>query len=170
MLDKILALKNNQNSLNEFCSAVRQGIPSAVFGVSDAFKNYLVSILDEKVLYIVKDSITARIAVDAVNELAGKKAVYLPPKDEILLMNKAYSKDNAYARMMAFSSIDNCDVIVTTAEALMQTAPTKLYQIELQKNQDVSQSDIISKLVFMGYTRVESVFSPVCVFHCLTIL
>ncbi|MBE5736822.1 MAG: transcription-repair coupling factor [Clostridiales bacterium] len=160
MLDKILALKNNQNSLNEFCSAVRQGIPSAVFGVSDAFKNYLVSILDEKVLYIVKDSITARIAVDAVNELAGKKAVYLPPKDEILLMNKAYSKDNAYARMMAFSSIDNCDVIVTTAEALMQTAPTKLYQIELQKNQDVSQSDIISKLVFMGYTRVESVFSP----------
>ena len=86
MLDKILALKNNQNSLNEFCSAVRQGIPSAVFGVSDAFKNYLVSILDEKVLYIVKDSITARIAVDAVNELAGKKAVYLPPKDEILLI------------------------------------------------------------------------------------
>ena len=85
MLEKVLTLKEKQNSLHEFCENIRQGIPSAVFGVCDAFKNFLISILDEKVLYVVKDAMTARIAIEAVNELVGKKAVYLPPKDEILL-------------------------------------------------------------------------------------
>ena len=61
MLEKILTLKNKQNSLNEFCENIRQGIPSAVFGVCDAFKNFLISILDEKVLYVVKDAMTARL-------------------------------------------------------------------------------------------------------------
>ena len=52
MLDKILNLKNGNNSVKEFTDCVRQGIPSAVFGVTDAFKNYLLSVTDEKILYI----------------------------------------------------------------------------------------------------------------------
>ena len=48
MLEKILRLKNGDNSVKEFIDCVRQGIPSAVFGVADAFKNYMVSALDEK--------------------------------------------------------------------------------------------------------------------------
>lgn len=159
MLEKILTLKNKQNSLNEFCENIRQGIPSAVFGVCDSFKNFLISILDEKVLYIVKDAMTARLAIDEINELSGKKAIYLPPKDEILLMNKAFSKDNVYARIRALLQIQSSDVIITTAEALMQTAPTKLYDITLTKDQDISQSDLISNLVMMGYDRVDTVIS-----------
>ena len=60
MLEKILKLKERENSLSEFISCVRQGIPSAVFGVTDAFKNFMVSALNDKVLYIVKDAVTAR--------------------------------------------------------------------------------------------------------------
>lgn len=157
MLDKILALKEKQNSVNEFCSYIRQGIPSAVFGVADSFKNFLVSVLDEKVLYVVKDSISARAAIDAISELSGKKAVYIPPKDEILLMNKAFSKDNAYSRLKAFSLLQESDVVITTAEALMQTAPKKLFSIEIQKNKDVDQNEFVSSLVKMGYTRVDTV-------------
>ncbi len=159
MLNKILALKNGKNSLNEFCFNIRQGIPSAIFGVSEAFKHLLISVLDEKVLYVVKDVVTARQVVDAVKELAGKNAIYVPPKDEILLMSKAFSKDNAYARIRAFSLIEQSDVIVTTAEALMQTAPTKLYSLAINKNQEISQSLVISTLVDMGYTRVDAVSS-----------
>ena len=159
MLEKILTLKNKQNSLNEFCENIRQGIPSAVFGVCDSFKNFLISILDEKVLYIVKDAMTARLAIDEINELSGKKAIYLPPKDEILLMNKAFSKDNVYARIRALLQIQSSNVIITTAEALMQTASTKLYDITLTKDQDISQTDLISNLVMMGYDRVDTVIS-----------
>ena len=101
MLKKLLALSKRENSVNEFCSSVRQGIPLAVFGVNESFKNYLLSVLEEKVLYIVKDNLTANNSVKAINEISGKKAVYIPAKDEILLVNKAFSKDNLYSRISA---------------------------------------------------------------------
>ena len=157
MLNKILDLKNGQNSVKEFTECIRQGIPSAVFGVSDAFKNYLVSTLDEKVLYIVKDPITARAAVDAVKEIADKKAVYIPPKDEVLMSSRAFSKDSIYQRLCALTELDCADVIVTTAETLMQTAPKNLRAITLVKDQDCNQGEIISDLVSIGYQRVDSV-------------
>ena len=50
MLNKLLALKNRENSLKEFCSSVRQGIPLAVFGVNESFKNYLLSVLEDKII------------------------------------------------------------------------------------------------------------------------
>ena len=159
MLDKILSLKNGINSVREFSDCIRQGVPSAVFGVPDAFKNYLVSILSDKVLYIVKDSITARSAVSAVNEIAGKFAVYIPPKDEILLSSRAFSKDNVYARISALSNIEYADVIVTTAETLMQTVPKKMRTLSLVKDGEYSQDDAVSELVAIGYTRVDSVVS-----------
>ncbi len=159
MLDKILALSKKQNSVNDFCSSIRQGIPLAVFGVCDSFKNYLLSVLDEKVLYVVKDNITAHFAVKEVEQIAGKRAVYIPPKDEILLMNKAFSKDNAFKRIFAFSQIKDADIVVVTAETLMQTAPKTLYEINLEKEQEQNQQDVIIKLVEMGYSRVETVAS-----------
>ena len=55
MLDIILQLKDRENSVNELRSSIRQGIPSAVFGVAEPFKNYLLSAIDDKVLYIVKE-------------------------------------------------------------------------------------------------------------------
>ncbi len=162
MLDKILALSKKQNSISEFCSSIRQGIPLAVFGVCDSFKNYLLSVLDEKILYVVKDNLTAHFAVQAVNEFAGKRAVYIPPKDEILLMNRAFSKDNAYKRISAFSQIKEADIVVVTAETLMQTAPKSLYDLTLIKDKDQNQQQVIEKLVEMGYTRVDTVESRGC--------
>ncbi len=162
MLDKILALSKKQNSVNEFCSSIRQGIPLAVFGVCDSFKNYLLSVLDEKILYVVKDNLTAHFAVQAVEEFAGKKAVYIPPKDEILLMNRAFSKDNAYKRISAFFQIKDADIIVLTAETLMQTAPKVLYELIINKDQDQNQQQVVAKLVEMGYLRVDTVISAGC--------
>ena len=162
MLDKILELSKKQNSVNDFCLSVRQGIPLAVFGVCDSFKNYLLSVLDEKILYVVKDNLTAHFAVQAVNEFAGKRAVYIPPKDEILLMNRAFSKDNAYKRISAFSQIKDADIVVVTAETLMQTAPKTLYDLTLVKDQDQNQQQVIQRLVEMGYSRTETVVSAGC--------
>ena len=159
MLDKILNLKNGNNSVKEFTDCVRQGIPSAVFGVTDAFKNYLLSVTDEKILYIVKDAITARVTAQAVNELSGKKAVFIPPKDEILLINKAFSKDNTYQRIRALSEISSADIVIATAETLMQTAPKKMQTLTINKDGEISQSEVVSKLVAMGYTRVDTVVS-----------
>ena len=101
MLEKIVALRNRENSVSEFLSAIRQCIPSAVFGVSDAFKNYLVSALDEPVLYIVKDGLEASAAERAIKELTGKKTVIIPAKEETLLLTRAFSKDGLYRQLVA---------------------------------------------------------------------
>lgn len=159
MLNRILQLKNKDNSVKEFVDSVRQGIPSAVFGVSDPFKNYLVSVLEEKILYIVKDSVTARMAVEGISELSDKKVVFIPAKDEILLHRKAFSKDNAYQRIRAFSEILSADVIVATPEALMQICPKKINGLTLNKNEDYVQGDLLKTLVALGYQRQDTVTS-----------
>ena len=159
MLDIILQLKDGENSVNELRSSIRQGIPSAVFGVAEPFKNYLLSAIDDKVLYIVKDVLTARHAMDGITEISSKRVVFIPPKDEILLHNKAFSKDNAYQRIRALSEVGGADVIIATAETLMQTAPKRIYSVNVKKDQDVEQGKIVADLVKYGYERVESIVS-----------
>ncbi len=159
MLNKLLELKNRENSLSEFYSSIRQGIPLAVFGVSEPFKHYLTSLLDDKVLYIAKDILSAHSALKAVNEIAGKTAVIIPPKDELLLMTKAFSRDNSYNRISALDGIDKADVIITLPQTLMQTAPKKLYSLTLEKDCDYEQTDAIKELIKLGYQRVDTVVS-----------
>ena len=159
MLKNIINLSTKDNSVKELLSFIRQGIPSAVFGVTDAFKNYLVSVMQDKVLYIVKDSVSARYSLDGIKELCGKKVIYLPAKDETLLVSRAFSKDNAYERIVALGNLPDADVIVTTMEALMQLVPNKVEKLTFVKDGDKSQEQTLKTLVKMGYERVESVVS-----------
>ncbi len=159
MLERLLQLKEKQNSLQEFVQAVRQGIPSAAFGVTDAFKNYLVSLIPDKVLYIVKDNLTANLAKQGIEELSEKKAVIVPPKDELLLNTKAFSKDTLYARIKAISELDGADVIIATAETLMQIFPKKIHTLNFVVGADILQNETVSTLVKMGYSRQDSASS-----------
>ena len=92
MLDFLDQIKYGTNSVKEFNECIRQGIPSAVFGVSKVFKNYMVSTVDFPVLYVVKDAITAEQSVKEIKEFSGKEVVFIPPKDFNLVMLKAFSK------------------------------------------------------------------------------
>ena len=159
MLDKILDLKNRDNSVKEFTDCIRQGIPLAAFGVTDPFKNYLISVLNDKVLFVAKDGVSARQVLKGVNEISGKKAVIIPPKDELLLTVKAFSKDRLYERISALNNIADADVVIATAETLMQITPKKIKSITLKKDEDVNQREFITQLVKLGYVRVESVYS-----------
>ena len=157
MLEKIVALRNGENSVNEFLSALRQGIPSAVFGVSDAFKNYLVATVEEPVLYVVKDFLAAASAERAVRELTGKKVVYLPEKEETLVLTRAFSKDGLYKRIRAIKDIKGADVVITTAAALMQTCPKSVRTFTVSRGQTLLRDEIVAFLTETGYERTESV-------------
>ncbi len=159
MLKHLLKLNSRDNSISELNEYVRQGIPSAVFGVTDAFKNFIVSSLNEKVLYVVRDSVSAHYAVEGIIEISGKKVVFVPSKDETLLQTRAFSKDTIYQRIQALYEIENADVVVTTAEALMQTAPCRIEKLALKKDQEIEQEKVLEKLLRMGYERVERVES-----------
>ena len=159
MLDKVLQLKNNKNSVNEFLDCVRQGIPSAAFGVTDAFKNYLVSVVPDKVLLVVKDGVTAHLSAEGITELSGKKVVIIPPRDELLLNSRAFSKESTYARIKALAEIKDASVVIATAETLMQSCPKRIERLTFTKDIECDQEKAVQSLVKMGYARVEATAS-----------
>ena len=162
MLEKLYQLKQRNNSVKEFCENVRQGIPSAVFGVNEAFKNFLVTQIDSPIVYVVKDFISANVALEQIFEFSGKKAVFIPAKDEILLTGRAFSKERLYQRLTAISQMQSADVIIATPETLMQIFPKKLKGISFEINQEKDLYKTVAELVSLGYQRVENVESKGC--------
>ena len=159
MLNSILNLKNGKNSIHEFADSIRQGIPSAAFGVTDAFRCLLACSIDSPVLYVVKDYLTARFVTSEIKELSGKNVVYLPAKDEVLLPTRASSKDQAYERISAISDLNSADIIVATVEAVMQTLPKKIEKVVVKTGDTLDKMRFTEKLSLFGYTRVDSVES-----------
>ena len=133
MLNTIINLKNGKNSVNEFADSIRQGIPSAAFGVTDAFKCLLACTIDSPVVYVVKDYLTARFVTSEIAQISDKKVTYLPAKDEVLLPTRAQSKEQAYQRITAIDNLKDSQIIVATIESLMQTLPTKINKLVVKK-------------------------------------
>lgn len=156
MLKEILRFTQGKNSVSEFTDNIRQGMPLAVFGVADPFKSFLVSAIDAPVLLVVKDDITANFFANAITEISGKKTVVVPQKDEILLMNKAFSKDGVYARIVASSKIPTSDVVIATPVALMQTFLKEIKKLRFEKGKEYDLQAVIRNLVAIGYTRTET--------------
>ncbi len=157
MLKDLLNFNEKENSLTEFCSAVRQGLPSAIFGVNEAFKAFLVASLDRKALLVTKDALSAGLLGELIKELSGKNTVFVPAKDETLMTSRAFSKDRLYARVLALDKLASAEVVITTPEALMQTCPKKIKAIEINKDSEISPKRVVKELVEMGYTRQDSV-------------
>ena len=157
MLQNYLKFNTNDNSVNEFHSAIRQGIPSAVFGLPESFKNYLVSTINRPVLYIVKDNITGLNALEDIKAFSNKKAEYLSPREEVLTFAKAFSKDGIYQRLETLSKLQNLDIIIVTVQALMQTHCVNVRSLAVEKDKELSLDFIISHLVALGYERCESI-------------
>ncbi|MBO4251144.1 MAG: transcription-repair coupling factor [Clostridia bacterium] len=157
MLEKIIALRDGENSVKEFLSCIRQGTPSAVFGVSDGFKNFMVATVSDPVLFVVKDGLAAAAAERAIKELSAKKTVFLPAKEETLISTRAFSKDGRYQRIAAMKNIGSADVVIATAEALMQTFPKTFLSFTVSVGQTLAREELIAFLTRVGYERTESV-------------
>ncbi len=157
MLEKIFALKDGNNSVNEFSESVRQGIPSAVFGVPEPFRNFLVSVLDRQVVYVVKDRLSAKKYQAQIQALTSKKVVFLPEKDELLIISKAFSKDTVYERILALYGISTADIIITNGQALTQKHPKIVQSLTLKRDDQLDRDFAIRKLLGLGYKREQTV-------------
>jgi len=157
MLNKLLKENINCRSVSNFLDHIRQGVPSAVFGVNEPFKNYLISRIDNPVLYVVKDNLEAQNAKALIENFSNKKVFILPAKDELLIRRVAFSKDTQFSRITTIANIENADVIIVPAEALIQLIPKNIRKLIIEKDKDYNEEKIISKLTFMGYERCEKV-------------
>ncbi len=157
MYKELFQLKTRENSVKEFSDAIHQGIPSVVFGVSGAFKSYMVSCLDNRVLYVVKDNVEARQVAKEIAEFSDKKVVFIPPKDDSLFIAKAFSKDTTYARIIAFDQLKTADVVVVTPQTVMQNCPKEVPSLTIIRDYDIDLDYVVKSLIMFGYKRVEVV-------------
>ena len=136
---------------------VRSGIPTAVFGVTLGEKARISALFD-KVCYIAPDLISARQMVVELENLTGQTFALLPPKNEVLLSKSAINKDILHERISALYKIQKQHTsVITTLEAIMQLVPKKIEIVSLQKNINVNTDELIEKLVYIGYKRVDFV-------------
>ena len=136
---------------------IRLGTPTAVFGVSDAHKYFVASLSEYKTVYITADSVLANKAYESISALSGKKCVYLPSKDEVVLYKDALSKDALYRRLTAIHEILNgAEIIVCNIEAVMQLFPSELPYIDIKVGGEYNYQTLPQKLIGMGYSRTYS--------------
>ena len=158
MLAKYIKPENLSEQLNCLIQDTRGGLPTAVFGVAFAEKCHLVSCLNAPVIYVARDELTAKAVCIELRALSGKKAVYLPAKDDVLLFNKAFNKDSLYNRIYALYQLSQgADFLVATFESLLQLMPKKIESFEFFAQNEYPFESLISKLTSLGYRRVEEI-------------
>lgn len=158
MLSRYIQLENLGDSLYTLKKNVRGGVPSAAFGVQFPHKCHIAACLGLPVLYVARDGITARAAAAEMRVISGERAVYIPAKEDVLLYNKAFSKDALYGRISSLYALQNGVKIATcTFESLFQLMPRKISSLEFSAGGEYDFADITQKLVNFGYKRTEAV-------------
>ena len=156
MLKSIISSKDYGGSYNLISDNVRSGLPTAVFGVSFAEKCGVISTLDSQVLLIVRDGTQAMQFVNEITAITGEKAVYLPPKDDLLLYKSTFNKDSMYRRLTALYEIKNgAKIIVATCESLTGFFPKTIESLTLKTGEEHDLYALVERLVKLGYTRVD---------------
>ena len=136
--------------------SVKSGVPTAVFGLTEAAKCHLASVTDEPILYIAKDSLYAAGVVNEIEALSGEKVVYLPAKDDVLLYKTAFDRTSLFSRLSALYKIKNgARIVVTTFPALLQLFPKDLPVYEVKKGGCYDLAEVAAKLIEFGYKREE---------------
>ena len=156
MLNRYIQPEYVGQELYEIAKAVRGGVPTAVFGVQNSEKYHIAGSLKLPVLYIARDELTAKTVARELRAISGEAVVYLPAKDDVLLYNKAFNKQSLYERIAGLYQISKGARIVTaTLESLHQLMPKQIPHLTLQKGNEYTLEQIISRLVVLGYKRVE---------------
>ncbi len=132
----------------------RLGIPTAAFGLSDANKYLIAAAAPNKILYVTADGVSARKAYEAMSVLSGRRCVFLPAKDDVILYKDALSKDAIFNRNVALSGIaSGAEIIVAEAEALMQPVSSRIEKLTFKKGEEYDYQSLPGRLVAMGYSR-----------------
>lgn len=152
-------LKNiTDESQKEIIESVRSGIPTAVFGVTMGEKIRTAVLLDEPILYVAPDIISARNAAVELEALTEREVCVFPPKNEVLLSKAFYSKDTIYERITTSYKAKKYSLnVVTTLEALMQPTLLNVDAVEITVGKSYVFSDISLKFANFGYKRVDEV-------------
>lgn len=142
-------------SLCEWVNDVRDGLSVAAFGVTENARYYLASLFERKTLYVCSSAVRAKDAAREIECLTGRKTVFLPAKDDVLLYKKFFNRENVFKRIKGLYEARDAAVVTTTPEALCQLFPDKIDCLRLSVAREYRLDSLAEKLVAMGYVREE---------------
>ena len=135
-------------------ASVHSGVPTAVFGVSDAQKYLIASLFAGRVVYLAADALTAKRAQESISVLSGKKVALLSAKDEVLTFRRAGSREALFRRLTALYEWQaGAEVLVCDVEAVCQLVPKKLTVFQLEAGRETDMRALIGALTEAGYVR-----------------
>ena len=135
-------------------ASVQNGVPTAVFGVSDAQKYLIASMFAGRVAYIAADALTAKRAAESIAVLSGKEVALLAAKDEVLTFRRAGSRDALFRRLTALWKWQaGAEVLVCDVEAVCQLVPKKLAVFSLETGKETEMRALVESLAAAGYVR-----------------
>lgn len=145
----------------EALGAVKSGARTSVFGLTKSDARLFCCGLDG-FTYVCPDVLSARTAYVELS-LHFPTAELLMPKNNVLLAAGA-ERDGQRLRALYKIASGACNVVVTTAEALMQIVPTRADVLSATTVFSVGKSyktaELTSALVRAGYTRCGHVDEP----------
>ena len=130
-MDYFLNATNKINEYRELVTAIREGTPCGVTGISAIHKSlFLASLLELKknILVIVEDESNAVKICDDINTFCGsEKSAVFPVKDLQLLSDMTASEEYNQKRLDALAKLceKKVQIIVASAEAVMQMTVEK---------------------------------------------
>ena len=155
MLNDLLTPASSGKLQNVICD-IQGGLRTAVFGVPFSQKSRIISLINGKVIFIVKSVTEAKNYVEEISALTDKKVVFLPSKDDVLLYKQAYDKQSLYNRITAvYDILNGAEITVTTFEALLQLFPRKVDSFTIENGAEYDVYNVINKLISLGYKRVD---------------
>ncbi len=161
-MQSMLTLRGTKD-YEELRKALAAHADSVVFSTAENGKFFLVSELDRPFVYVALDLMEARRAVRIIKEYLGKEVALLPEREDVLRAEASLTQEikNDRATALYRLATGKAAGVVTTPEGLMQYLPKKedfiASVLTVKKGCDYDQGELMSRLVDMGYIRVEEV-------------
>ncbi len=147
----------------ELLRAIATRADSVVFSTAENGKYFILSELDKPFVYVALDLMEARRATRMLEEYLKREVVLMPEREDALRSEATLTQEIKNDRNLALYKMATGRAVgvVTTPEGLMQFFPKRedflASIIDLAKDNDYDQSELVDKLIAIGYLRVEEV-------------
>ncbi len=138
----------------------------SVFYASQYARYHLASQTGHFFVYVTPDRLSARHAVEVLNDYVGGGVLLMPERDDLLINASVNLSPSIADRTLCLAEIlyGKAKGVVVSAEGLMQYFPTpELFDqgvIHLQKGFEIDMDKLADKLVLGGYSLTPEVLSP----------
>ncbi len=163
MLPQKLSLARLGKVYQKIGDALNNGQSTSVFYASQYARYHLASQAGRFFVYVTPDRLSARQAVEVLNDYVGGDVLLMPEKDDLLINASVNLSPTIADRTFALAEIlyGKAKGVVISSEGLMQYFPSpKVFDesiIYIKKGQEIDMDILVDKLVLGGYANTAQV-------------